>query len=95
MGHVFYSQYTLPAIPDEVPPAQAEAEAEDDEDDYDEDYGRLPMKQCPICMAQRMDLNLVQPFLLKKLGWTEDQIWTEMQKLGGYEDMLMYIRGGK
>lgn len=59
--------------------------------DPDGDRYRVTAEKCPICSGTEMDLDLVELFLLKKLGWTKDQIWEEMKKLGSYDDMVDFL----
>jgi len=90
-GHVFFSSYTLKESEAAPAPPEPEVEKDEDDEDYYENY--VPARLCPICTGKHMNLDLVEAFLLKKLGWTKEQIWAEMQKLGKYEDMEKFIFG--
>jgi len=75
---------------DEEDEETQETSDEDDGDDWN-NGSKVPARRCPICTGKEMNLDLVEPFLLKKLGWTQKQIWVEMKKLGKYPAMVKYI----
>jgi hypothetical protein len=87
-GHIFCAEHLVKA--EEFKEKDDDEDEEYDEEEYFDRRSMVSEKTCPICTASALDSDLVLPFLLKKLGWKKSEIWEEMQKLGTYENMLMY-----
>ena len=78
-GHVMHEEHLL-----EVPGAKQVRNK------WGERY--YPASQCPICQMQVLDIDDQRAFLLKVLGWTEDQILTEATaRCTDYAGLLAFL----
>ena len=59
------------------------------EEDYD---GEINPNRCPICTMKHLPDSDIAKFLLKKGGWTKDQLMTEIRKeFGNYDTFRRYL----
>ena len=90
-GHEFCEQHLLPE-------SDVKLEGEDDHEDEDDYYGSyadadVNPNRCPICTMTSMDENLKVPFLLKQLGWKEEDIMKQVKiHCKTYTEVQNYVK---
>jgi hypothetical protein len=94
-GHKFCGEHILPIPPGcekEHKNSEADWEDEDETPSYKNHYA-MSAERCPVCQMTTMDMDLVEPFLLKMLGWDRQKMFNETCKVSGgsYEKLLDFL----